>query len=859
MATTPAQALPASEAFQAANPLHISLYDADEDEVLPILDPDGAEPLTLELVNTSARGLALEGLTAASAEAHHLELRFRPGVVDETVIDALAVSPATWRSAVVAQADGGVSLFLASAQALALSPEQRLTLRIDGLSASGEGGARSTRVRYSYDGLRYQGDDAAFSGVRHQHLSILSRQGRRSIPLHLAAEGGGQILNDGSTASTVALHLANTQAVGEPGLRFVAGSGEENEGASRLVLHFGFAGGDEDHALADDNQIKALKPTIAGWTVTPPADDAAALEWVFTPDADVLLAPRQTLVLTIPDIRTTKPAGAVDVHLRYEGVPGYWDGDLSATVLKTPLYAAGQQVGLGTTTPRSAFDTGKGTMTGAAQDYATAQYTMSGGGAITWGGTDGRLKWTQRILAIGMGKGGTFADGYVQVDMPTSDLPADRVWDRTPRSVTADGVLIKQWEALYAEHQPGTGRDSKLYLARYTEAVTVPSNWVLVAVCNRDTHTLKLGSGQLLTKGDTLDTATGMVTGAMVDYPRAQVMMSGGGEVSWAGKGGRLRWSERFIAIGMGKGGSFGYGHVDIKQPKSDIAGDAALGTKTISANDSGVVLGAWDALYAEHTPGGVNTAVTFHLIYYKAMLKVPANWILVAVCNGDDNTVRLGTGQILRAGESTSNRQVNGQLSFGARKEATIQRGVSFNANVRCRTYNDSRWNTSLTWTEGMRIVTPLIGVLATTKMDVLMWTDAGGKPEVFIPGVLKAESKYFSIPHPTQAGAELVHACLEGPENAVYYRGEARLVDGEATVTLPAYFEALTRPEGRTVQLTAKGRVPFLLSYEDIEDGRFTVYGTVPDGVFSWEVRAVRADVERLVVERGGDAGPA
>jgi hypothetical protein len=107
-----------------------------------------------------------------------------------------------------------------------------------------------------------------------------------------------------------------------------------------------------------------------------------------------------------------------------------------------------------------------------------------------------------------------------------------------------------------------------------------------------------------------------------------------------------------------------------------------------------------------------------------------------------------------------------------------------------------------------------------------------------------LSAKVEQFRIDHPTRPDAKLVHACLEGPENAVYYRGEAALEDGRAVVELPAYFEALTRKEGRTVQLTAKGAEPFLLSYEDVAGGRFTVHGTKTDGRFSWEVRAVRAD---------------
>jgi hypothetical protein len=110
---------------------------------------------------------------------------------------------------------------------------------------------------------------------------------------------------------------------------------------------------------------------------------------------------------------------------------------------------------------------------------------------------------------------------------------------------------------------------------------------------------------------------------------------------------------------------------------------------------------------------------------------------------------------------------------------------------------------------------------------------------------------SKNFQIPHPTKPDFELVHACVEGPEAAVFYRGETQLANGRAIVKLPDYFEALTRKDGRTLQLTPKGTQPYLLSYTKIANGVFHVYGTQPDGLFSWELKAIRADIKPLEIE--------
>jgi hypothetical protein len=125
-------------------------------------------------------------------------------------------------------------------------------------------------------------------------------------------------------------------------------------------------------------------------------------------------------------------------------------------------------------------------------------------------------------------------------------------------------------------------------------------------------------------------------------------------------------------------------------------------------------------------------------------------------------------------------------------------------------------------------------------------MWLDKNG--------TLTATTKNFQIAHPLNPGDSLVHSVLEGPEIAVYYRGEAELDQGETTVALPRYFEALTRREGRTVQLTAVGGWSPLYVVGDIEGGTFRVraQGGNPRQRFFWEVKAVRADVAPLVVER-------
>lgn len=126
-----------------------------------------------------------------------------------------------------------------------------------------------------------------------------------------------------------------------------------------------------------------------------------------------------------------------------------------------------------------------------------------------------------------------------------------------------------------------------------------------------------------------------------------------------------------------------------------------------------------------------------------------------------------------------------------------------------------------------------------------------------VSILGTLDAETatarvKNFVIDHPLKDGYQLIHSSLEGPEIGVFYRGSGRLVGGRATITLPDYFDALTRDHTATVLLTAKGEMPFLLSYDRFDEKSFMVHGAKADGAFDWEVKATRQDVPPLEVER-------
>jgi hypothetical protein len=122
------------------------------------------------------------------------------------------------------------------------------------------------------------------------------------------------------------------------------------------------------------------------------------------------------------------------------------------------------------------------------------------------------------------------------------------------------------------------------------------------------------------------------------------------------------------------------------------------------------------------------------------------------------------------------------------------------------------------------------------------VMWYNSSTKEVTW-----EASTKTFVINHPSAPDRYLVHACLEGPESGVYYRGEAELVNQCAKIVLPHYVPDLA--ENFTVQLTQIWRGPddtfARLSAGRVDaDGTFTVYGD--PCAFAWHVHGTRQHID-------------
>lgn len=206
-----------------------------------------------------------------------------------------------------------------------------------------------------------------------------------------------------------------------------------------------------------------------------------------------------------------------------------------------------------------------------------------------------------------------------------------------------------------------------------------------------------------------------------------------------------------------------------------------------------------------------------------------------------------------------TGNATVGGVLNWGGHGQLTPDQGGAISlgeGSDRAKTpYIDFHHGSGEVQSYNARLINDGDARLSVAFMG------GGADGTLSVAGEIRAKTKQFAIPHPLDPErADLVHGAIEGPENAVYYRGAGQLVDGDATIELPHYFEGLTTPEGRTVQVTPRlahdgDRSPITpLAVSDVERGSFRVQAITdanPTQRFFWEVKAVRRDVAALEVE--------
>jgi hypothetical protein len=135
----------------------------------------------------------------------------------------------------------------------------------------------------------------------------------------------------------------------------------------------------------------------------------------------------------------------------------------------------------------------------------------------------------------------------------------------------------------------------------------------------------------------------------------------------------------------------------------------------------------------------------------------------------------------------------------------------------------------------------------------DVKVEGDVKAEGDVTANGgadVLSAK-KDFDIPHPTKEGWRLTHACVEGPEAAVYIRGR---VTNRTEIELPLYWKGLVDIQSITVNLTPIGaHQDVIIKRWDENKIYLQAKGGMPIDCFYY-IMAERKDTEKLIPEYEG-----
>lgn len=139
-----------------------------------------------------------------------------------------------------------------------------------------------------------------------------------------------------------------------------------------------------------------------------------------------------------------------------------------------------------------------------------------------------------------------------------------------------------------------------------------------------------------------------------------------------------------------------------------------------------------------------------------------------------------------------------------------------------------------------------PLFNVKANTSVfSGEVYSNAGGHR-------LSAK-KNFDVPHPNKPGWRLRHTCLEGPENAVYFRGK---LFNSNTIELPEYWKGFVDIESITVHLTEIGTRQNLIIEEVSSDFKVIVKSEINTQINCYYIiYGNRIDGENLIVEYEGN----
>lgn len=375
-----------SSLYRKEHPIDFSLLDKDNNYVLYISDdPSEQHILNLELKNSSTQAIQFiqdkEKGDRASNNNHHFELIFPSGTLSDQTLKAIEEEKKTvlenseeWDIAISEELTkkqrvslyflykGDKNVFQSGETRRdknVFQPGETRRITLSNMSAAAGSGARGTHVELKLNQLAYYTGNAQatttpplITGYRLQKLHIANHVGRKNIPLHVGFVGSNRILNDGSSNNTLKLRITN---VSKEAISLKSGS---------FLLSFDLGSKEQEWTIAETKNfspmIKAHYPNHGEVEIQKVArGQGESPEWKIEGPIEKL-EPKKYIDITLSNIITTQPSGYTNLYIRYENIPGYWDGQFVCIIEKAPLLFYGNKVGIGTINPSEKLEINEG-------------------------------------------------------------------------------------------------------------------------------------------------------------------------------------------------------------------------------------------------------------------------------------------------------------------------------------------------------------------------------------------------------------------------------------------------------------------------------------------------------------------
>lgn len=345
--------LDSGKVFKYTHPIDFEIEDQEGNFQLAISDDtETRQTCLLTIRNTTSAQIQFQD----PGDDPYFTLSFRPNTFSNFKADLVSGDlrivgddQAFWSiQSEIGMDDEQMLHFFRTDAAKVLRPDGELQFLWTYQSADALLGARNTTTMLSYGHLSFADDTGELHGQRLKHLNIVNKTGVPQIPLYAGVIGNNKVLNYANedsapktSATSIVIRLKNISSPRKnKRIAFKEDTLSKSQSSKILVS---FEPETEDSGLTSKSflsKIKASVSTSSGQTgLLKVARDDQGTQTVFMVEtvSTFELGPREYLDIRLENIISVKPSGLTRIYLDYENIPGYWDGQFTVEVEKTPI------------------------------------------------------------------------------------------------------------------------------------------------------------------------------------------------------------------------------------------------------------------------------------------------------------------------------------------------------------------------------------------------------------------------------------------------------------------------------------------------------------------------------------------